>query len=516
MRKTILIYIVLCMIFSMTKTICFAENMILQYDGEEHEYTGSIYKLLVNGEEIETPLEPIIFNDRALVPVREVFEAAGAEVIYDAETKGIYVKGNEIEMSMRIGEEEVQINGKKDVFPDNVSPKLIAKKGEDAKTMVPVRFISENLGYVVNFNGEEIDILTKTEEIKKPILTDIYCKAEKDEVIISVKADEEIEKISKPLLTAAGVLYIDIFDVKSKLSGTYEIKKGAVENVRIGIHEEYVRIALDTKALKSYIAEISEDKKALVITTIKDPDAKEEPEATQKPQENESQEPDEKNEKMIVVLDAGHGGADGGAVRDIAGEKELIKEKDINLSVAKKTAEILKNNNIEVRMTREGDTYPSLAERAEFANELDAALFVSIHSNSAENSPAANGIEVYYSLMNNSDDYGIKSKDLAESILTAMIETTKANNRKVKSENHVVTRKSYMPAVLIELGFMTNDAELAKLVDFEYQDKLAKGIAEGIMKCLPKVTIPLEKPQEKLEKEAESLEENQDLGDKIA
>jgi len=361
---------------------------------------------------------------------------------------------------------------------------LIAKKGESAKTMVPVRFISENLGYEVDFDGEEIDIITE----ERPTLSSLYLKRGGDAVMISVKADKELTEVKNPVLTDKGVLYIDFLNVESKLSGTTQIGKGAVEQIRIGIHDDYTRIALDTTDLKSYSMEMSKDKKTVMIKTLKKPEPKEE----------------EEEEEKIVVIDAGHGGNDGEAVTELEGE--TIKEKDINLNVAKKTVEILKSNGVKVEMTRTGDTYPELTERAEFANGLNAAIFVSIHSNSAA-APEAKGIEVFYSTQNNDDDYGVKSQELADKILTAMINYTKANNRKVKSENHVVTRKSDMPAALVELGFITNEAELENLLDEDYQYKLASGIAEGIMKCLPKITIPDE----------ETIEiDGTDLGDKIA
>lgn len=514
MMKRILI---LSLAFLLGMSVTSEAAMMLEYDGEAHEYKGSIYKLLVNGEEIETPLEPIIFNDRALVPVREVFEAAGATVDYQLGTKGIYVSGNGITMRMNIGSKSVIVNGELETFPDGVTPKLIAKRGQSAKTMVPVRFISETLKYEVLFDGDSISIITnnkpteepedKNDEDKNaddekndekndekdnekdneeeiiPKLSSVYCNRSGDAAMISVKADGEIEKISEPILTQAGVLYVDIYGVENTLPRSKDIKRGAVLSIRTGMHDGFIRVALDTENLKSYSVELSKDKKAVKILTVKKSE-------------------DKKEKEKIVVIDAGHGGADGGAAIEYDGE--LIKEKDINLSVAKKTVAILETNNVTVEMTRTGDTFPELAERAAFANELDAAIFVSIHSNSAT-SASANGIEVYYATGNNGTDYGIKSQELAQKILDAMILHTDANNRKVKSEAHVVTRTSNMPAALVELGFITNEDELKKMIDDDYQDKLASGIAEGILKCIPKVSVP----------DGSIDIDDDDLGDKI-
>ncbi len=493
-------------IFVLLLTLCLfmSENiygsMILEYNGKEHQYTGNLYKLVVNDEEIKTPLEPIIFNDRALVPAREVFEATGAIVDYESKTRRITITGNKINIAMRIGVDTVYVSGGLKIFPDGLTPMLIAKKGESAKTMVPVRFISETLGYKVDFKDGVISITTnKTEPTQKPEVDEVpekptdengeikedediekeviskleyvYCKRNGDDIMITIEADEPIEEISKPILTASDVLYLDLFKTKSELPTKINVNRGAVTTVRTGIHEEYTRIALDTKDLKSYSVKQSKDKKLVMITLIKIPEIKE----------------DEEKEK-IVVIDAGHGGMDGGAGVDLD-DGERINEKDINFAVAKKTEEILKNNKIKVEMTRSEDEFLELYERSAIANALDAVMFVSIHTNSATND-TANGIEVYYSKQNNGFDYGLSSKEVADEILESMLDKTEANNRRVKAEEHAVTRTSYMPAVLIEVGFITHTEERGKLVDEVYQDKLAEGISEGILKCLPKLAIP--------------------------
>lgn len=481
MKKTMVVGFIF-VIFLLTSIIASAASLLLEYDGGVHEYTGSIYTLSVNGKRIATPLEPIIFNERALVPVREVFEAAGASVNYNNSTRGIYIEGNNIRLLMNIGSSKVTVNGVEKSFSDGVSPKLIAKKGESAKTMVPVRFISETLGYTVDFTGSSIAVST---ERKTAVLNSIYCKRAGDAVMISVKADNAVGTVSEPVLTSSGVLYVDIHNSDSSLPGSTEIGRGAVTRVRTGVHEGYTRIALDVNNLRNYSVKLSQDKKTVMITTVRKAE-------------------DAAEKEKIVVIDAGHGGSDGGAGRDFNGT--YIKEKDINLAVAQKTAEILRSNGAKVEMTRTGDTYPELTERSAFANSLDAAVFVSIHSNSAESVPAANGVEVYYATENNSDEYGVKSQELADKILNAILAYTGANNRKVKTERHVVTRTSDMPAALVEIGFITNDEELVKLLNSDYQYKLASGIAEGILKCLPGITVP--------DGSSVSFSEN-DLGDKI-
>ena len=132
-----------------------AAGIQLFYDGADHLYNGSVYNLYVNGTEIRAAMEPIIFNDHALVPVREVFEEVGATVEYTGETRCVEIQYRKTYIRMYINDNCAYVNGKKTNIPDNVVPKLINKPGGLTKTMVPVRFISESAGMDVVFNGDE-------------------------------------------------------------------------------------------------------------------------------------------------------------------------------------------------------------------------------------------------------------------------------------------------------------------------------------------------------------------------
>ena len=144
MKKTAIIIFLLCCLFMNTVA---SASMILEYDGGVHNYTGAVYSLAVNGKTLTNlPLEPIIFNDRALVPVREVFEALGAKVDYGERDKTINITYKNKKVGLQIGNTTATVNGAAKAIPDGAAPRLIAKWGESAKTMVPVRFISENVG----------------------------------------------------------------------------------------------------------------------------------------------------------------------------------------------------------------------------------------------------------------------------------------------------------------------------------------------------------------------------------
>lgn len=175
-----------------------------------------------------------------------------------------------------------------------------------------------------------------------------------------------------------------------------------------------------------------------------------------------------------VVIDAGHGGYDPGAVAN------SIYESKINLSVAKKVEQILISEGIKVFMTRNTDDYVGLYERAHIANMIKASLFVSIHSNAFANTSYKGIMTLVYPSTDQSTN--ITGKSFGKIIQNNLIRITGANDRGVIDRpNLVVLNSTKMPAALIECGFMTNPDELAALQTDEYQNILAQGIARGII-----------------------------------
>ena len=173
--------------------------------------------------------------------------------------------------------------------------------------------------------------------------------------------------------------------------------------------------------------------------------------------------------KFCVIIDAGHGGSDGGTVSG------KIIEKDINLSVALKLKTILEDNNIEVILTRNSDEKMSLAQRTSVANDSNADFFISLHCNYYEDDAQIAGLECYY----NSPD-ATESKAYAESIIHAVSLSNDVKTRYAKTENYYVLRNTQIPAVLVEMGFLSNYSESQKLLSDDYQEILAQRMAEGI------------------------------------
>lgn len=176
----------------------------------------------------------------------------------------------------------------------------------------------------------------------------------------------------------------------------------------------------------------------------------------------------------VIVLDPGHGGRDGGCV--CGG----VLEKDINLKIAQRTALLLREQGYQVVLTREGDEWIDKAERVESANERKAAVYVSIHQNSCELADVS-GIETWYG----ENDLTESSQKLAQLIEKAVVRATDANERELVADDELcVVNRSRMPSCLIETGFLSNKEERKKLCSDEYQEKIASGIAEGIVSYL--------------------------------
>lgn len=169
----------------------------------------------------------------------------------------------------------------------------------------------------------------------------------------------------------------------------------------------------------------------------------------------------------IISIDPGHGGKDSGAV------KNGYREKDLNLEVSSFLVPALRSAGYEVITSRDTDVYPTLDERANLANQTDSDLFISIHHNSGESNVSAKGIETHYY---NSQD----SKRFAEIVQRKLIQATGAKDRGIKNTRLLVVRKTNMPGVLLELGFMTNLDEVSKISDPSYQKLMSDAIVEAV------------------------------------
>ena len=173
--------------------------------------------------------------------------------------------------------------------------------------------------------------------------------------------------------------------------------------------------------------------------------------------------------KNKIVLDAGHGGSDYGAIR------EGINEKDITLDITQKVASILKSKGYKVALTRSDDTYVSLQDRVTFSEKETPEIFVSIHVNSAV-AVEPKGIETHY--------YHDYSKELARIVQNHLIKNIDTKDRGLLKSKFYVINHTTVPAILVETGFISNEEERNELVTEARKQKTAKAIAEGIIEYI--------------------------------
>ncbi|HEY2102688.1 MAG TPA: N-acetylmuramoyl-L-alanine amidase [Chthoniobacterales bacterium] len=167
-----------------------------------------------------------------------------------------------------------------------------------------------------------------------------------------------------------------------------------------------------------------------------------------------------------VVIDAGHGGFDRGG---IPGQR--VPEKIMTLEVSQRLKPLLEKAGYRVIMTRDSDVFVPLPTRVAIANSYPNAVFVCIHFNSATRS-GANGIETYF--------YSTESAPLAASIHAAVVGGAPSENRGVRRRGYYVLRRTTIPAVLVECGFLTNPTEAQYAQSAAYRQRLAENIARGI------------------------------------
>ena len=178
-----------------------------------------------------------------------------------------------------------------------------------------------------------------------------------------------------------------------------------------------------------------------------------------------------------VVLDAGHGGKDGGTYQND------VLEKNINLAVTLYVEEILSTQDMELVLTRDEDVFLSLEERAYIANKVNADFFVSIHCNYYDGEEPVSGMECYYYP---GSEEGLKC---AKVINSKLKEEKSFKVRSPKADDLYVLENTDMTAILVELGYISDEAERQKLTRKDYQKLLATKISEGILASLEELGI---------------------------
>ncbi|KGF88998.1 N-acetylmuramoyl-L-alanine amidase [Prochlorococcus marinus] len=187
--------------------------------------------------------------------------------------------------------------------------------------------------------------------------------------------------------------------------------------------------------------------------------------------------PNVKQNKFLVVIDPGHGGPDPGAI-GIGG----IRETDVVLEVSKIVEKILSEKGVKVRLTRKNEVDLDLPQRVSFANYEDADIFVSIHANASRGKRKdINGLETFYFR-------GWRGRLLAKRIQKQILRVSPGSpDRGVKQGRFYVIKNTRMPAVLVEIGFLTGRLDARRLEKTTHRKRIAYAIAKGILEYLFKV-----------------------------
>jgi len=175
--------------------------------------------------------------------------------------------------------------------------------------------------------------------------------------------------------------------------------------------------------------------------------------------------------RLVVMIDPGHGGKDPGAI-GIGG----VREKDIILPISQRIAQVLQQNGVQVIMARNSDYFVSLPGRVQMAERGGADVFVSIHANAIGGGRSdVSGLETYYY------DSGLS---LARVVHSSILQSVTVRDRGVRRARFYVLRKSSMPSILVETGYLTGREDVAKLQSAAYQNQMADAIARGILQYL--------------------------------
>lgn len=442
---------------------------------------GDKVSLQLDGKAIETDVAPIIEKDRTLIPYRALLEAMGADVSWDdKERMATAVLGSQ-KVQVTIDSTVGFVNGIKKSM--DVPPRII-----NSRTMIPVRFVMENLKCNVDWDSTTRTVLIKSpQEVKLTEITSITLEETKNSYRIKASANNIIDGTRTFAYEKPERYGIDIKNAVYRGG----IGKINADNMVLGavrfsqFNDETVRIVADLNDNVAGKVSLSSDKKTVYIDFEKP-----EPGDNSEPDKGTIVKPDVSLPEMdwratgkLIVIDAGHGGSDPGAEGVLNGE-HAIWEKELNLPIALRLYDLLKGAGANVSILRKTDKSMSLYSRPESANNMNADLLVSIHNNSCEISKAK-GTEVLYYNKNGEADYGFTSRDVASYVQKEMLTTVGLSDRGIKSRPDLaVLKKSIMPAIIIEGGFLSNPDDLKVMLTDKFIENYSKATATGIIKAL--------------------------------
>ncbi len=420
--------------------------------------------LVLNGKKIKSDVPPVIVDSRTLIPVRALFENINATVNWNDTERKVTIKYSTKTIVLKIDSKNATING--------VAKKMdVAAAIIDNRTMIPVRFVSENLGFVVDWDDPTKTVTVTTGSTNTNKLTNVFVTDESKGSYVTLKGLGGLTpKVSK--LTSPNRLIFDFSSTTMASSVTTLTGKNKFfSKVRVAqFNTVTTRVVLDMDKFLEY--KIKTTNGDLVISFGE----------TSLGGIYEFTQLASKAKGKIVIIDAGHGGKDVGTIGNYDGKD--VYEKDINIFVANKLNAFLKSCGVTTYMIRAGDATVDILDRPKIANEKGGYLYLSVHCNASEN-PETNGVQIYYS--ESCAKFGnMTNRELSSFYYNNIAELGLKKAGMVDNPRYIVIYKSEMPSIIIENAFVSNEEDLEKLMDDNFKTDLAAAICEATITVLNK------------------------------
>ncbi|WP_430108931.1 N-acetylmuramoyl-L-alanine amidase [Paenibacillus sp. B1-33] len=461
--------------------------------------------LYLNGNSLALPENISMLNNSVMVPIRVVSEELGYKVDWNQKAKTVAINDNSRSLNLTVNQKTATVDNKDVTL---VAPPII--KSDIA--LVPLRFIGENMGLKVDwdnstksvymFTSEEVVTPPTTnpgndsssdngsntggsgEEQVKPdsnhaVVTDFSFDNNQLHIALDHNVRPSITTMDSPdrvVIDLPNAVFSDQFyekySFKQDGQGEYVVSDYPdVQRIRFAMFSDKpntVRFVIDASYPLNGNVTLNDQGLTTIALSQADGNNGNNNGGTTKPPVT----PNKPNGTYTVVIDAGHGGKDSGAI-------SLTKktEKDFTLALALKVGELLrKEEKINLVMTREDDSFPELSDRSSLANKIGADIFVSIHGNSAKNSPSVTGTETFY--------YHKSSEALAKTLHKNLLNGTQFKDRGIKFGDLHVVRETKMPSALLEIGFLTSTNDEPQMFDEQFQWRVAENIVKGIKEYL--------------------------------
>lgn len=451
----------------------------------------------VNGKDKTLDAPPLLKNDRTLVPIRFIAESMGTTVGWEQNTQTVYVNkvyslstnGNMLgnggiyqrdqDLYVPLADissvtSDFRINGDQAIYRGqtislNTEGKTLWKARKmDTGWVVPLSTLANQLKLGTSVNGLKISVVKQTTSL---------LSIKEDNGHILIQADHQVKPNDFVLDTPDRVV-LDFPDtvisnsLRNSISfnngiGIVETASASTTSGQSSIVRE-IRMSQysDNPATVRVVVELTQKSKYHLTMSSNTIDLGLEQTPIQSTDSNAGQ---ASGQGSVVVIDAGHGGKDTGAI-GATGDNE----KDLTLSIANLVTSDLQKDGVKVIETRDDDSYPTLQDRVDLANNSNANLFLSIHMNSFL--PSAHGTETWYDTP--------QSADFANTLHSHLIAATGFTDRGVKSTGYYVIKNTKMPSSLVEVGFITNPTENSQLLNADFQQKVAKALADAINEYL--------------------------------